>query len=182
MDSNGFDLWIKWWHHEAEKQNTGTKLLIMDNCGGHSVNTNIHGVRIITLPPRTTARHQPLDLGLIGSRKVRYRSLLLQSVIILMDARFRNEIEFRSDSQRGMYGIHEGQLPYIGDASNIFNEAWSMTKRSTVIKCWVKSMCLPENLRIEARDLLESLLPSEPLIDLTNLDRLEVLCENVVRK
>ena len=41
-------------------------------------------------------------------------------------------------------------------------------------------MCLPENLRIEARELMESLLPSEPLIKSTDPDRLEVSCENVV--
>ena len=57
MDSNGFDVWIKWWHDEAEKQNPGPKLLIMDKCAGHSVNANIHGASIITLLPRTTARY-----------------------------------------------------------------------------------------------------------------------------
>ena len=102
MDSDGFHLWIKWWHIEVEKQNPGPKLHIMDNCGGQSVNENIHGVRIITLPPRTTAHYQTLDLGLIANSKVRYRSLLLQSVITMMEAWFRNEIEFRSDSQHGM--------------------------------------------------------------------------------
>ena len=104
----------------------------------------------------------------------------MQSVIRVIDARFRNEIEVRSDSQYGMYGIHEGQLPHVGDAMNLFNEAWGMTRRSTVTKCWVKSMCLPENLRIEARELLESILPSESLIDLTSPDRLNVSCESVV--
>ena len=111
IGSDGFDLSIKWWHKEAEKHNPGPKLLIMDNFGGNSVNANLHGVRIITLPPRTTAQHQQLDLGLIGNSKVPYRSLILQSVIRVMKETFRNEIEFRSDSQRGMYGIREGQLP-----------------------------------------------------------------------
>ena len=180
MDSDGFDKWIKWWHDETEKHNPGPKLLIMDNCGGHSVNADIHGVRIITLPPRTTARHQPLDLGLIGNSKIRYRSLLLQSVIRVMEARFRKEIECSSDSERGMCGIREGQLPHVGDAMNLFNEAWSLTRRLTVIKCCVKSICLPENLLIEARELLESLLPSELSIDLTNAGRIQVFPENVV--
>ena len=87
------------------------------------MNANIQGVRIITLPPRTTARHESLDLGLIGNSKIRYRSLLWQSVVRVMEGRFRNETEFRPDSQRGMYGIRDGQLPHVGDAMNLFNEA-----------------------------------------------------------
>ena len=71
-------------------------------------------------------------------------------------------------------------MSHVGDAIYIFTEAWSMTKRSTVIKVWVKSKCLPENLRIEAKELLNSLLPSETLTDFTNPDRLQVSRENVV--
>ena len=97
-----------------------------------------------------------------------------------MEERFRNEIEFRSDSQRGMYGVREGQLLHIGDAMNLFNEAWSMTRRSIIIKWWLKSLGLPENLRIEARELLESLLPSEPFLYLTDADSTQVSCKNVV--
>ena len=63
---------------------------------------------------------------------------------------------------------------------NLFNSAWSMTRRSTTIKCWVKSMCLPENLRIEAREFLEALLPCEPFVDSTDTDSIQVSCENVV--
>ena len=88
MNSDGLDLWIKWWNNEAEKQNPGPKLLIMDNCGGNSVSANIHGFKIIILPHRTTAQHQPLDLGLIDNSKVRYRSLLLQSVSRMVEASF----------------------------------------------------------------------------------------------
>ena len=83
-------------------------------------------------------------------------------MIRVKEARFRSEIEFRSDSQRGMYSIREGQLPHVEDEMNLFNEARSMTRRSTAINCWVKSMCLQENICIEARELLESLLSSEP--------------------
>ena len=89
MDSDGFNSWIKWWHGEAQKFCPGSKLLITDNCSGHSVNANVSDVRVITLSPRTNALHQPLDLGLIGACKVRYRSLLLRSVISAMESKFK---------------------------------------------------------------------------------------------
>ena len=41
-------------------------------------------------------------------------------------------------------------------------------------------MCLRWNLCTEASELLEWLVPTEPLIDLKNLDRLEISCENVI--
>ena len=73
------------------------ELLIADNCGGNSVNADVSNARIITLPPRTTALHQPLDLVLIGACKVCYLSLLLRSVISVMKSKFKGSIEFRSD-------------------------------------------------------------------------------------
>ena len=44
----------------------------------------------------------------------------------------------------GMFGIREGFLPYDGDAISIFDAAWSRTKRITVMKCCIKSECLPQ--------------------------------------
>ena len=41
-------------------------------------------------------------------------------------------------------------------------------------------MCLSWNLRTEARELLKSLVPTDSLIDLTNPDRLDISCENVI--
>ena len=38
----------------------------------------------------------------------------------VMEAWLRNEIEFRSDSQRLIYGIREGQLPHVGDSMFLF--------------------------------------------------------------
>ena len=87
MDSARFEEWIKWWHDEAHSHNPGPKLLIMDNFGGHNISANIHNVRIITLPSMSRAKHQPLDLGFIGNCKIRYRALLLRSIIKIMEAR-----------------------------------------------------------------------------------------------
>lgn len=36
-------------------------------------------------------------------------------------------------------------MPTIGDAIQIFDEAWHATSRSTAIKCCLKSQCLPES-------------------------------------
>ncbi len=43
----------------------------MGNCGGHEVEVDLPAVRIIMLPSRCTAKHQPPDLGVIANEKVR---------------------------------------------------------------------------------------------------------------
>ncbi len=40
-------------------------------------------------------------------------------------------------SSRGVVGIEQGCL-HVGDAIRLFDEAWSQTARTTIIKCWMK--------------------------------------------
>ena len=54
-------------------------LLIADNCEGHEATMQFPGVRIEFLPARTTAKYQPLDLGLTANCKIRYHSLFLRA-------------------------------------------------------------------------------------------------------
>ena len=70
---------------------------------GHDVNADIEDVPIITFLPWTTAKNQPLDLGLIGNCKMRYRAFLLRATIKTMEARKEDQINTRKI--RGMYGI-----------------------------------------------------------------------------
>ena len=68
-------------------------------------------VRIFTLPPRTTAKHQPLDLGQVGHCKTRYRDLLSRATIETIEA--RKETQRNIPRIRRMYGILDGQLPHV---------------------------------------------------------------------
>ena len=161
--------WIKWWHDEAHSHCPGSKLLIMDNCEGHSISVDLHDVRIVILPPRSTAKHQPLDLSIIGNCKIRYRALLLRSIIKIVEARSEKGISLRADSKRGMYGIRDGHLSHIGDGTDIFNEAWRLTKRATIIKGWIKSWCLDEAQSVMSQNKLDELNnANEAFINLTD--------------
>ena len=51
---------------------------------------------------------------------------------------------------------------------DLFNEAWRCVRRSTLLKCWVKSKCLSENKTEDASDILAVLIHTdEPMIDMT---------------
>ena len=53
----------------------------MDNWGSHELDLSLPVVRIELLAHRTTAKYQPLDLGLIGHSKIRYHSAMLRVII-----------------------------------------------------------------------------------------------------
>ena len=62
-------------------------LLIMDNAGCHPDNLKVKftNIRVILLPPNTTSKLQPLDLGIIQNFIVHYRRLFLRHVLAKID-------------------------------------------------------------------------------------------------
>ena len=77
MDGNPFRRWVLWWYGEVKKVSTGPWLLILENCGGHDSGITLPGLRIDFLPPNTTAIHQPLDMEIISTTKIKYSHFLL---------------------------------------------------------------------------------------------------------
>ena len=165
MDSVGFEHWLHWWHGEVRKLSSGPWLLLLDNCGGHVPSTTLPGVRIELLPANTTSTYQPLDQGLISQTKIRYRSILLRRICHNAEKRRTGNHSFKNDTGRGKWGLKEGQLPHVADAITLFNDAWMRTTKQTILKCWVKSQCLPLVHRDNACQLIRA--SSEPMIDLT---------------
>ena len=146
MDTTGFDHWIRSWHSEVKERSNGPWLLLADNCGGHSSTQNLPGVRIEKRPPNTTCKFQPLDQGLIAQSKIRYCSLLLRHTCEIAEKKRSGNHNFKNDSQRGLYDLIEGQLPHVADAIRLFDDSCNQTTKATVLKCWIKSKCLPAML------------------------------------
>ena len=166
IDGSQFEIWLNWWYNEVQKRSNGPWLLLLDNCNGHDVNIDLPGVRVEFLPPNMTSKFQPLDMGLIAQAKIRYRSKLLRAVIHIVTRRASGEHQFKDSSGRGRWGIREGQLPHIADAISTFNESWNETTQECVLKCWMKSKCLPDTHVREAKRILQSM--QEDIIDVTS--------------
>ena len=47
--------------------------LVVDNCTAHAQPQNLQNVKLIFLPPNTTAKTQPMDAGVIRCLKSYYR-------------------------------------------------------------------------------------------------------------
>ena len=93
-----------------KEKSDGPRLVIPDNCGGHELYVTFPDVRFEFLPPDSTAKYQPLDLGLIANGQIGYRSILLRCVILIIEARAAVRTNFTEDSGRGTWRIREGQL------------------------------------------------------------------------
>ena len=124
---------------------------------GMNLRSYCWGVRIKLLPPRSTAKYQPLDLGLIAHSKIRYRSILLRITILVMLRRHAEDSDLPTSSKQGMLGLHDGFLPTVGDAMELLDESWSHTPRSTLIKCWIKSECLPDSHVLQSTEIIRDI-------------------------
>ena len=129
-------------------------LLITDNCGGHEREVNQLGLRIELLPPRSASKYQTIDLGLVAHAKIRYRAILLGQIVDNTITWHSGEHNFPPTSNSGLLGVSDGHLPHVGDAMYMFNEAWSRTSKSTILKCW---KCFNEDQVQHAKSLYEEL-------------------------
>ena len=69
----------------AEKRSV---LLLLDNAGCHPpemLQGKFYNIKILFIPPNTTSKLQPLDLGIIANFKAHYKHLFLQHVLARID-------------------------------------------------------------------------------------------------
>ena len=98
-----------------------------------------------------------MDQGHVAQSKIRYRSLLLRHTFEIAEKKRSGNHNFKNDSQRGHYGLREGQLPHVADAIQLFNDSWNQTTNATALKCWIKSKSLPAMLESETVSTVQSL-------------------------
>lgn len=61
-------------------------LLFLDNAASHPRDLILKNIKIVFLPPNTTAICQPLDQGIIKNFKTWYRSIILKHILAKMDS------------------------------------------------------------------------------------------------
>ena len=102
-------------------------LLLMDNAGCHppEYKEKYSNIQVI-LPPNTTSKVQPLDLGIIQNFKVYYRQLLLCYVLAKIDSCTSASDVIKSDVN-------------ILTAIRWIACAWDKLKPETISKCFRKA-------------------------------------------
>ena len=145
MNSELFEEWVK--EQDERFENVGRKMVLMiDNCPAHPVNENLKSTTLYLLHPNTTSVLQPMDHGVIWSLKSKYRTRILQKVLVAID--------------------QGKQLPVIPiiEAMKVLALSWGEVSKETIANCFAKSgfsedVCSEEddNPFYQLREALEKL-------------------------
>ncbi|GFO43401.1 phosphoinositide phospholipase c [Plakobranchus ocellatus] len=98
-------------------------LLTLDNCTAHPKVTNLKAVELLFLPPNTTSKSQPCDMGIINNVKCHYRGTLLKRLIDYIDE--GND-------------FNNFKLTLL-DAAIILKQAWEKVEPATITNCFKKA-------------------------------------------
>lgn len=96
-------------------------LMIIDNCPAHSNIPTLSSIKIQFLPPNTTSKLQPLDLGIIQNFKVLYRTEIIKKMLTELD-------------ETNSYVTIN-----ILDAMRFTNKAWRKIEQQTIANCFSKA-------------------------------------------
>lgn len=105
----------------SEQQGISPKaILVLDNATSHSEFDDLGttDIRVLFLPPNSTAIAQPMDQSVILPLKVRYRAKLLQQLILSDDW-------VQKLKQFNLY-----------DATKLISESWEDLETSVIVKSW----------------------------------------------
>ena len=122
----------------------------MQNCGPHGTDLSDHReqVEIFTLPPKCTAKLQPMDMCVIAAFKLRYRRLFLARIIATIEE--RDEVRAAAKNMKaGMRGLDEGYDPHMLDVADLVKQPWEGVSEKTIAQCWIKADILPRAVQGE---------------------------------
>lgn len=123
-------------------------VLLMETCAPHGADIcdSRMQVTILPLPPNCTSMYQPMDMDVIASLKLHYRSLLLNRI----ESTVKHRAEMRRASQHlkaGTRGLDEGYDPHMLEATEWVGETWKKISVATVARCWINAKILPPEMQ-----------------------------------
>lgn len=86
-----------------------------------------------------------MDMGIISTWKRKYRGMMLLEIVHDIVTRQQSRDE-NSALKAGWRGLNEGYDPHMFDVANLVSESWRKISDMTVVRCWIKSKCLPLNI------------------------------------
>ena len=126
MISTIFETWVG--KLDINMKNSNRKIaLVVDNCTAHPVMRGLTNVKLVFLPPNTTAKTQPMDVGLIRCLKAHYRKNPSEMCLLT----FEGKKEFKAD---------------VLEAIKLLGQAWNSVSDTTTQKCFRKVCFSPSTL------------------------------------
>lgn len=145
MNSEEYEAWLQRIDARFRKRNRKI-LLFVDNCPAHpkKLKCQLQAVKVVHLPPNTTSKLQPMDMGIIKNLKFYYRKRLVKK---LLDAISKN-----NDLSINLL-----------QAITLLTKAWDDVKAATISNCFRKAGF--KKLIEPVDDIENSLESAEELIE-----------------
>ena len=109
------------------------------------------------LPPKTTSRKQPFDMGVGYSFKQLYKYGLLNAMAkfeqVGVDGLFA-PAKLHDDPGHGRRGLEDGHPPHVLDALKLITTSWDNITKNAIIRCWLKADILGEGLTRRMEELV----------------------------
>ena len=107
--------------------------MLVDNCHTHPVVNGLTSIKVVFLPPNTTAKLQSMDQGIIKNLKVNYRKILVLRYITAID-------------KGGEFSVS------ILDSIHMLSAAWKAVLQSTIAGCFEHAGFSFEHGEMEAEE------------------------------
>lgn len=120
MTSDLFCEWLDVVNRKMQQANRNIVMLV-DNCSAHP-NVERSNIKLVFLPPNTTAKLQPCDAGIIQVVKLHYQKMLLRRIAFDID-----EMETASSLANKVT---------MADAIMWLKQAWDLLSETTIQKCF----------------------------------------------
>lgn len=132
VTSEIFEKEIRNWDQELHRQKRNI-LLMIDNCPAHPEIENLRAIKLVFLPPNTTAALQPMDQGIIACLKQHYKKMVLCKMISCFD-----------EAKDFNFTLLDGILT--------INTAWNRVSEKTIVNCYKHAGFYPAHSEFDDDD------------------------------
>ena len=127
MTSTIFEKWVKKLDLQMRKRERKIAL-VLDNCTAHPSVSGLTNVKLVFLPPNTTAKTQPMDAGVIRCFKAHYIKNLAKMRLLAFEEKKPNcKID-------------------VLESMKLFNQAWDSVSETAIKNCFKKVMFVQPEL------------------------------------
>ena len=131
MTSTLFEKWLRKLDFQMRKSDRKIAM-VLDNCTAHPNISGLTNIKLVFLPPNTTAKTQPMDAGVIRCLKAHYRNSLAKLRLLA----FEEKRDFKVD---------------VLEAIRLLRRAWNSVSEVTIQNCFKKAIFV----RLEDEDNIE---------------------------
>lgn len=142
-----FEKWLVGFDKSMRKKKRNI-ILFLDNASSHKFDVRLTNIRLEFLPPNTTSKIQPMDMGVIRTFKAYYRARMMQKVLAIL-----------SQDPNATASITAKKLSIL-DALYLIASSWNSMRDEVIQNCFRKAgFIIQDDINEEDMPLSSFILP-----------------------